>query len=199
MCKQLVKLKVGGHVSKFYRIRVLLVVCFILVSGLLASCFTVAPPSQPTLEPAALPIALSAFYYNGKITIDFSQTMDRTTVQRAFALYAGIYNPSANPAKFTKLQLTSMCNGKWRVRNPNGVPISFTWDVYKGAEKGIGVVPSNSDSFFYTDARPNTGNKTARLYVNDKHQQTKAANPAPCSGTSAISTLSNVVTANDTP
>ncbi len=185
--------------SKFYHIRVLLVICFVLVSGLLAACFTVAPPTQPTLEPTALPIALSAFYYDGKITIDFSQTMDRAAVQKAFALYAGIYNPSTNPAKFTKLQLNSMCNGTWRVRNPNSVPISFTWDVYKGAEKGIGVVPANSDSFFYTDARPNTGNKTARLYVNGKHQQTKAANPTPCSGTSAITAQSNVVTANDTP
>lgn len=165
-----------------FRIKVSLVVCFFAVSGLLVSCFTSAPPDQSKLSPTALPVALSAFYYDGKITVDFSRTMDRATVEKAFALYPGIYNVRANPATFTKLQLTSMCNGKWRVRNPNAAAISFTWDLYKTTVKGLGVVPGNSDVFFYTP----TGAYTARVFVGQQQQQVKASNPTPCPTPSAI-------------
>jgi hypothetical protein len=64
-----------------------------VLSGLLAACFRVAPPSpeQPGTEANAqvvtLPLVLSSFHYNGKITMDFAVTMDQASVQRAFNLF----------------------------------------------------------------------------------------------------------------
>ncbi len=61
--------------------------------------------------------------------------------------------------------------------------------MYKGTELGSGLVPANSDVYFYTDARPGTGNKTARVFVDGKQQQTKAANPTACTETAPDTTI----------
>jgi hypothetical protein len=76
------------------RVRLLLAVCFFVVSVVLVACFRVAPPSpeQPGNETNAqavtLPLVLSSFHYQGKITMDFAVPMDQALVQKAFSLFA---------------------------------------------------------------------------------------------------------------
>jgi hypothetical protein len=111
-------------------------------------------------------------------TVSFDTSMNRASVERAIALYPGDYAPTSNPATNTSLGLTSMCNGNWRVRNPNAFPIAFNWDVYNTPQKGVGTVPANSDVFFNTT----TGSNTVRVFVGSKQQAVKATNPAACSG-----------------
>jgi hypothetical protein len=116
------------------------------------------------------------------ISINFDQAVDRASVERAISVFDGEVNNATNPATSTALGLTSMCNGNWRVRNPNATPISFTWDVYKTTQNGAGVVPANTDAFFTSSL----GANTVRVFVNGKQQQTKATNPAACTS-SALS------------
>jgi subtilisin family serine protease len=74
------------------------------------------------------------------------------------------------------LRLTSMCEGVWRVRNPNGVPVEFSWDVYGGDESGEGIVRPNDETFFATEA----SDPTVRLFVDDEQVDVKAENDRQC-------------------
>jgi hypothetical protein len=139
---------------------------FVLLCLTLSACFRQPAPSDASISTNAGLIA-STLPTNGatnvrgqKVTINFSEGMDKTSVERGFTLYAGKYDPATNPSTFAKLQLTAMCNGRWRARNPNAFPLSFNWDVYNGNEKGIGVVPANADVLFYSSV----GSKTVRLF-----------------------------------
>ncbi len=116
--------------------------------------------------------------FNSGIRLTFTDAMNKSSVEMGVSLFPAAYDSNGNPSQFTKLQLTAMCNGRWRVRNPNAVPISFTWDIYKTTEKGVGVAPANSDVFFYTT----TGSKTARVFVGTQQQQVKASNSSACTG-----------------
>jgi hypothetical protein len=118
------------------------------------------------------------------ISINFDQAVNRASVEQSVNIFEGEINHDTNPTpnQFTKLGLTSMCNGYWRVRNPNTVPISFTWDVFKTPENGAGVVQANSDTFFTSSLNADT----IRVHVNNKQQQVKAKNPAACTS-SALS------------
>ncbi len=116
------------------------------------------------------------------ISINFDQAVDRASLERAISVFDGEVNNATNPATSTALGLTSMCNGSWRVRNPNATPISFTWDVYKTTQNGAGVVPANTDAFFTSSL----GANTVRVFVKGVQQQTKATNPAACTS-SALS------------
>jgi hypothetical protein len=163
-------------------------VCLFLVMGMLSSCFRSAPP-QPVQEEITPQSILATKPANGgelalgtDISVTFNEAMNTASVERAINLFPGVYNPATNPASFTKLQLTAMCDGKWRVRNTNAFPVSFNWDVYKESELGVGVVPGNSDVFFYSSLRPKTGNKTVRLFVGTQQQQVKASNNDVCTG-----------------
>jgi hypothetical protein len=110
------------------------------------------------------------------ITIGFTQALTPANIERAFDLVPGGFN--ADPGSFpTKLTLTAMCNGRWRVRNTNSGTVVFTWDVYQGTEKGSGLVPANADVFFTTS----TGQKTVRVFVGSVQQSVKAANTTTCS------------------
>jgi len=109
------------------------------------------------------------------LQLEFAQAANRSSVETAFALFPGKYDLSANPATFTKLGLTSMCNGRWRVRNSNASPISFAWDAYSTTERGVGVVPGNTDVFFSSSL-----GKTVRVFVGTAQQNVKASNPAVC-------------------
>jgi hypothetical protein len=84
------------------------------------------------------------------ITLTFNAEMNRSSVERSVSLFPGQYDPASNPPNLAKLNLTSMCNGRWRVQNPNAVPVSFKWDVYKKPEQGVGVVPANGEALFQT-------------------------------------------------
>ncbi len=85
------------------------------------------------------------------------------------------------PTPFSKLNLTFMCGYAgdntylWRVRNPNGFAVNFTWDVYGGSENGSGTAPANGDAYFTTS----TGSKTVRVFVNGVLNSTKASGQ-PC-------------------
>jgi von Willebrand factor type D domain/WD40-like Beta Propeller Repeat len=162
------------------------------LTSLLGGCFTMPQPEASLLETQGI---LSSEPDNGSINvqlsivpkINFDTAMDKVATERAITVFKGKYNPAANPATFTTLQLTAMCDGKWRARNPNDFPISFTWDVYKTTEKGVGVVAAKSDAFFYSTK----GSKTVRLFVNNKQQQVKASNGTACTDTPYTVTWSN--------
>ena len=155
----------------------------ILLSLLLASCGRNSPVPEPeaSLETQAVISTSPAngatdVTSNAPVQITFDQAMDRASVESAFSLFPGTYNPSSNPSTWNKLLLTSMCDGTWRVRNENAFPLSFTWDIYGQGVKGVGIAPASSDVFFYTPK----GSNTVRLFVNGKQQQLKATNPNPC-------------------
>ncbi|MCG8351712.1 MAG: hypothetical protein MI924_28420 [Chloroflexales bacterium] len=75
-----------------------------------------------------------------------------------------------------KLNLTSMCDGRWQVRNKNDYDITFSWDVYHRSESGSGVAKANDDVLFHTSQ----GSKTVRLFVNGAQVDVKASNPSSC-------------------
>lgn len=156
----------------------------LLIILVLGGC-TLNPPSTPQEELDALavvsttPITGGTVLPNESVSLTFSQTMDRSSVETAINLFPGKYDPTANPTSFSKLQLTSMCDGKWRVRNPNSFSLSFTWNIADTTTKGLGVVAGNSDVFFYT---PKGANR-ARVLVNAQLQQARTTNLTACSGT----------------
>ncbi|WP_027482576.1 carboxypeptidase-like regulatory domain-containing protein [Deinococcus pimensis] len=75
-----------------------------------------------------------------------------------------------------KLNLTSMCSGLWRVRNPNTTAVAYTWDVFGGPQKGGGIAPALADTFFETTP----ANHTVRLFVSGSQHSVKSTNPSPC-------------------
>jgi hypothetical protein len=153
----------------------------------LAACVRQAPP-QEDVNTQALPVLIASTTPNdGAVgvtpldgsTLNFTGAMNKASVERSVSVFTGKYSPTTNPTTFTKLQLTSMCNGKWRVRNPNAFPLSFIWDVYNGTEKGMGVAMASGDTFFYSSK----GSNTVRVFVGNQQQQVKATNPSNCTDT----------------
>jgi hypothetical protein len=111
------------------------------------------------------------------VKVQFNVPMNQPSVTRSINIYKGSYDATASlPANFQKLQLTSMCDGRWRVRNANTQPVSFQWDVYNTTQKGVGVAAGAGDTLFQST----TGSNTLRLFVNGALQNTKATNPAAC-------------------
>jgi hypothetical protein len=111
------------------------------------------------------------------VKVQFNVPMNQPSVTRSINIYKGSYDATAPlPANFQKLQLTSMCDGRWRVRNANTQPVSFQWDVYNTTQKGIGVAAGAGDTLFQST----TGSNTLRVFVNGALQNTKATNPAAC-------------------
>ena len=136
---------------------------------------SVTPAKDATATPAA------------SVQLEFNTAMDRAAVEAAFSLTTDAPPLAddasfANPPAFDTLKLTSMCEGRWRVRNPNGAPVRFTWDVAGQGEKGAGVVPASADVFFYTSG----GSQTARLFADGKQQQVKASNPSACGSSTPV-------------
>ena len=116
------------------------------------------------------------------VQVSFTTAMNQVSVQQSINIYSGSYSEAGNPATFQKLQLTSMCNGQWRVRNPNAQAISFQWDIYNTTEKGVGVAIPSGDTFLQTT----TGSNTFRLFVASVSQAVKATNSAACSNSSNL-------------
>lgn len=88
-----------------------------------------------------------------------------------------------------RLQLTALCSPNpaavrvWRVRNPNSLPVAFTWDVYGASQTGQGTAPAaqngvSGETTFQTQTV--SGANTVRIFVNGVLQDTKASNPNPC-------------------
>lgn len=64
-------------------------------------------------------------------------------------------------AQSDDITLTSMWDGYWRVRNPHGANVAYTWEVNGDSEAGAGIAPANADDYFTTSPGP----KTVKLYV----------------------------------
>ena len=124
--------------------------------------------------------------------------MDRKSVENAINIFTGDYNESLNASKLQKLQLTSTCNGRWNIKNPNDSSVSFHWSAYKTerdtddendkdhdtdedkmpqtSEFSDGVVPAKSEASFNTL----TGKSQLRVFVNKKQHATRVAKKAVC-------------------
>ena len=120
----------------------------------------------------------------GSVKFDFNTAMDRKSVENAINIFTGDYNESLNASKLQKLQLTSTCNGRWNIKNPNDSSVSFHWSAYKTerdtddendkdhdtdedkmpqtSEFSDGVVPAKSEASFNTL----TGKSQLRVFVN---------------------------------
>jgi hypothetical protein len=115
------------------------------------------------------------FDYTKAITFKFSEVMNKILFENGISIFVGEYDPTFDKALDENLQLTSMCNGNWRVINPNAFDVSFTWDVYKSTEGSVGVVAAKSDAFFTSSI-----DATVRLFVGGKQQQVKTASTTAC-------------------
>ncbi|MFW5762214.1 MAG: S8/S53 family peptidase, partial [Cyclobacteriaceae bacterium] len=88
-----------------------------------------------------------------------------------------------------KIRLTSMCSSepaverRWRVRNPNPFDIAVNYSVYKSDSKGTVIAKANSDTFFFTEAVPNSPNTTIIKYLGSQgkmKQDVKASSGSFC-------------------
>jgi hypothetical protein len=165
---------------------------YLLAILLLSSCFRQSPPTQAIDSTDATTARAVKVVIPQPITPDyvptlklglqlsFGEAMNQTSVQTSFGLFSGEYKPNANPAKYEKLELSSVCNGTWRVKNKNPFPLSFTWEIFKGTESGLGVVAANGEAYFYTGLRTGQGKNRARLYVSGKHQRDEDSKDIAC-------------------
>jgi hypothetical protein len=101
---------------------------------------------------------------------------DAANAEQALGLFPGAYAPTANPASFTPLQLAAVCDGRWRVTNPNDKALSFRWEVENSTERGLGTVPANGQVLFSSSK----GAKNLRLLVGNSLQGTLASSAQAC-------------------
>jgi Bacterial Ig-like domain len=168
-----------------YRNVTIITLCFFLLLPL-GACFRTASPAPtddlPLDATAGLLVSTSpgnnrrGIAPAAKIRVTFSESMNQAASGQAVNIFVGKYSPSTNPTSFGAPSLTAICNGKWKVQNTNASQLSFTWDVQNSTEKGVGVVPANGETFFYTSK----GSKTVRLFVNSVQQQAKASVATAC-------------------
>lgn len=85
-------------------------------------------------------------------------------------------NMPAQSGNNNNLNLTSICNGFWRVNNPNDYQVNFTWDVYNSSQSGSKILSANQETYFNTDG----GQETARIFVNNNLVDSQANNQTPC-------------------
>lgn len=89
--------------------------------------------------------------------------------------------------EYENLLLTSMCSDnpeaerRWRVRNPNFFPVTYTYQVVGTAQTGT-LTAQPGDSFFFTTAvgGPNTTRINWLDENGSQQQQVKASGGAPC-------------------
>lgn len=82
-----------------------------------------------------------------------------------------------NYAQARTLQLNSMWDGYWRVRNPFSSNVDYTWEWINttNVETGAGTAPANSDCYFTSSS----GHKVIRLMVNGEQVDVANSNPTP--------------------
>lgn len=79
------------------------------------------------------------------------------------------------------IRLTYICGNKFRVRNPSGVTVPVSWDVYQKNETGSLTLPPRATGQLYSDTFFTTVNKgTVRLFHEGQLIQTKANGGAVC-------------------
>jgi len=117
--------------------------------------------SEPTLDPLFTASGL------GAVTVEAGKTANVTVTN--------------THAAFSNLNLTSDCpSGTFRVTNPNGYPVDFTWDLYQTSISGSGTAAPGAN--FGAIVTGQTSG-TVRLFVNGVQQATKATKPpADCVG-----------------
>ena len=149
---------------------------------ILAACGTTQPIPVTTVgkpvdlvRPVLTRQAVNVTASSSTITINFDQAMDRASVERSVNIFPGEY-ATTSPTFSQKLVLTSMCNGTWRVRNPNTAPVAFTWDRYGGQEKSASISKASGDTLFQSSL----GTSTVRIFVNNVLHQTKASSHDAC-------------------
>ena len=79
------------------------------------------------------------------------------------------------------IRLTYICGNKFRVRNPSGVTVPVSWDVYQKNETGSLTLPPRATGQLYSETFFTTVNKgTVRLFHEGQLIQTKANGGAVC-------------------
>jgi hypothetical protein len=137
----------------------------------------VATLTSNPLVTSVIPAHNAEVLVNQTISLKLSGSVQPADLERRFVLLPSVVTDVSSDFP-TKLGLTAMCNGRWRVRNPNPKAAVFVWDVYKTTERGSGIAPANSDVFFETTP----GQKTVRVFVGGIQHNTKAANTTTCTG-----------------
>jgi hypothetical protein len=122
---------------------------------------------------SSTPIASNA---SSGVKFEFNTPMNRSSVEQAINLYPGVYDPNVASSTLPNLQLSAVCDGTWRVTNPNPRPSSFTWSVNQSTEQSVGVVAGNSQLSFSASK----GSKTLNLLVKDRLQASLASSATPC-------------------
>lgn len=152
----------------------------------LAAALTACPQTPPAnpdpqivnasivgLPGSSTPIASNA---SSGVKFEFNTPMNRNSVEQAINLYPGVYDPNVASNTLPNLQLSAVCDGTWRVTNPNPRPSSFTWSVNQSIEQSVGVVSGNSQTSFNTSK----GSKTLNLLVKDRLQASLASSATAC-------------------
>jgi PKD repeat protein len=181
------------------RISRIVVVLLLLVIAL-GSCARQKPePETPKQLDTTVNLVTSTVPSNGAlgvletspIVLNFAKPMDKPTVEQSLSLFAGTYDPASNPTTFSPLQITYICKGTYKVTNPNTVALSFTWQAQQNAnkplEKGLGVVPANNSTFFYSAVN----GKKATVKINNQAQPYQPNNQSPCNQPRGTFTWSN--------
>jgi regulation of enolase protein 1 (concanavalin A-like superfamily) len=181
------------------RISRIVVVLLLLVIAL-GSCARQKPePETPKQLDTTVNLVTSTVPSNGAlgvletspIVLNFAKPMDKPTIEQSLSLFAGTYDPASNPTTFSPLQITYICKGTYKVTNPNTVALSFTWQAQQNAnkplEKGLGVVPANNSTFFYSAVN----GKKATVKINNQAQPYQPNNQSPCNQPRGTFTWSN--------
>jgi hypothetical protein len=110
-----------------------------------------------------------------------------TLIAGAFRVEKTQASSSFDPAVVVDMNLTSMCSEnpatfrRWRVSNPNGFNVAYTWKLYGTAITGAGVATPGM-SYFFTPAQAgaNTTIITWKNELNADRSRTKASGGVTC-------------------
>jgi hypothetical protein len=90
------------------------VVCLVMLVSSLTGCFREAQPQAEDTGIDTQSIVINKPINGGELalgtdpSVTFNVAMNTATVERSINIFPATYDPSKNPATFTKLQLTSM-------------------------------------------------------------------------------------------
>ena len=150
---------------------------FVCLMAILASCVTTPAPytgqGDPTLNATKTGLRLLSVTptslqtetgtYQDGVQIKFSEPMLDSSIKQALTIYEGEYNPFfIMPTNWQRPTLSSECDGRFKISNPNPFDLSFTWKIMQSVETGQGFVKANSSAFINTSQ----GMKMLEIYFN---------------------------------